>query len=220
MTKLDEFLEIAERELGTKEIKGGEHNPRVVEYHQATSLGASDDETPWCSSFVAWVVEQAGVVGTNSAAARSWLDWGVPVDTPEPGCIVVLKRGNSSWQGHVGFYAGETESAVEILGGNQSDEVNLTLYPKTRVLGYRVPKRARNSKTVAASIAAGLNEVTAPMIAEAVTSAKTVTDTASGWTQFAESFGTAWPYISTALTVGLIVFIIRERVRKIRERQV
>ena len=73
------WLEIAEREQGVAEVPGAGDNPRVVDYLMSTTLGSlenQNDETPWCSAFVNWCMEQAGIKGTNSAWARSWLDWG------------------------------------------------------------------------------------------------------------------------------------------------
>ena len=76
-------LDYAEGELGQKERKGKEHNPRILEYLATTTLGdsaRSRDETPWCSAFVNWCVVRAGLEGTSSALARSWLGWGIPVE--------------------------------------------------------------------------------------------------------------------------------------------
>jgi uncharacterized protein (TIGR02594 family) len=84
------------------EISGPEDNPRIVAYHQTTTLGADENETPWCSSFVNWYVEQGGLQGTRSALARSWLDSGKPLTTPRRGYIVVLSRGSNAQQNHVG----------------------------------------------------------------------------------------------------------------------
>ena len=139
---LPEWYLIAKKEMaeGVKEIRGSEHNPRVLEYHSATSLKATDDETPWCSSFVNWCVKQAGLKGTNSAAARSWLNWGAELDSPKEGCIVVLSRGNNPWQGHVGFFVDVREGKILILGGNQSNEVNISYYSGSRLLSYRWPE--------------------------------------------------------------------------------
>jgi len=134
---MGELLQIAQREIGVTEIKGSRHNPRVVQYHQETNLGATDDETPWCSSFINWVTKQLGMEGTNSPAARSWLNWGRQILKPYKGCIVILKRGTQSWQGHVGFYVGETEQKIKVLGGNQNNQVNISYYSKDKVLGYR-----------------------------------------------------------------------------------
>jgi hypothetical protein len=34
---------------------------------------------------------------------------------------------------------GESAEGIQVLGGNQSDEVRLSYYPKSKVLGYRLP---------------------------------------------------------------------------------
>lgn len=134
---LKEILGWACLEIGTKEIVGEEDNPRIVEYHSATGLKATDDETPWCSAFVNWVLKESGVEGTNNAMARSFLNWGVKLDEPQPGCIVVLKRGAPP-SGHVGFYLGECiEGLFYMLGGNQSDSVRISVYKEADVLGWR-----------------------------------------------------------------------------------
>jgi uncharacterized protein (TIGR02594 family) len=133
------WLEIAQKEIGVKEVYGGNDNPRIIEYHTKTSLKAQGDETAWCSSFVNWCIDKAGMKGTNSAAARSWLAWGVRIPSYRKGCIVVLKRGTSSWQGHVGFAVDKKFGFVKILGGNQSNAVNEKWYPSYKVLGYRWP---------------------------------------------------------------------------------
>ena len=73
-----EWLQIAraEAQLGVKEDpRLGKQNKRIIEYHALTTLAATTDETAWCSSFVNWVLWQAGYVGTRSAAAKSWLTW-------------------------------------------------------------------------------------------------------------------------------------------------
>jgi uncharacterized protein (TIGR02594 family) len=128
--------EIAQGEVGQKEIAGAENNPRIVEYQQAVDLHATDDETPWCSSFVNWCNMQAGVARTKSAAARSWLQWGVKVDPPQEGDVIILKRGNPP-SGHVGFFVKSADGLVYVLGGNQSDQVKISAYKRDDVLGYR-----------------------------------------------------------------------------------
>lgn len=126
--------------FGVREIPGDADNPRIIEYHAATSLGASDDEVAWCSAFANWCMARAGIAGTNSAAARSWLTWGVPLAVPRAGCVAVFKRGLSAWQGHVGFYLGTTSAGnVVVLGGNQSDAVTVTTCQHGDLLGYRWP---------------------------------------------------------------------------------
>jgi uncharacterized protein (TIGR02594 family) len=142
------WMSIAEGEKGVSEVPGTGNNSRVLEYLNATTnLGLaarSRDETPWCSAFVNWCVAQAGMQGTRSALARSWLNWGVPLATPRRGCIVVFER--EKIFGHVGFYLGETDTEIRVLGGNQQDpqshlyQVSEKYYPKSALLGYRVPR--------------------------------------------------------------------------------
>jgi uncharacterized protein (TIGR02594 family) len=134
------WFAVAKREIGVAEDLTSDDNPRVVEYLNSTDLdsaSAHNDETPWCSAFVNWCVETSGNEGTNSAWARSWLNWGKGTKTPVPGCIVVFTRGASS--GHVAFFVKEKSNAIRVLGGNQSDKVCEADYPKSRLLGYRIP---------------------------------------------------------------------------------
>lgn len=132
------WLEIAEGECGQKEVKGPGSNARIISYHACTSLKASDDETPWCSAFINWVMVQAGLKYTKSAAARSWLTWGVPLNNPIEGCIVVLKRGAPP-SGHVCLYIADRGDYIKCLGGNQGDQVKTSNFLKSDVLSYRWP---------------------------------------------------------------------------------
>ena len=131
--------EIAKGELGVTETPGIEHTKRIIEYHATTTLKATADEISWCSSFVNWCVFKSGRRGTNSAAARSWLDYGTVVETPQEGDILIFKRGSDPKSGHVGFYTGENELYYKVLGGNQSNQVKISLYKKADLLGIRRP---------------------------------------------------------------------------------
>lgn len=136
------WMDIAFAELGVKEIPGPEHNPRIIEYHSATTLMAKDDETPWPSSFVNWVMKQAGIEGTADPSAASWLKWGREIPEPVFGAITVLQlRTNNPWKASmVGFYVGsEGENKVKVLGGNINNQVRVAAYPANRVVSYRLP---------------------------------------------------------------------------------
>jgi len=135
------WMPIAEGEIGTREVPGPDSNPDVVSYFaEAGHSEIADDETAWCAAFVGAMLARADYPTTGSLAARSYLNYGRQITRPEPGCIVVLWRGSpTSWQGHVGFYAGDAGTHVRVLGGNQRNEVNVTAYPKHEVLGYRMP---------------------------------------------------------------------------------
>lgn len=136
------WYKIATREMetGIDEIVGADrHNPRIVEYHKTTTLEAMDDETPWCSSFVNWCMKKAGETRTESAAARSWLKWGKQLDAPRLGCVVVFSRPPKPTSGHVAFFAKKDRDRILVLGGNQSNQVNISSYPESKLLEYRWP---------------------------------------------------------------------------------
>lgn len=181
---------VAKTQIGVREIYGPNHSPKVVEYHQACTLQSSDDETPWCSSFVNWCVIIAGIIknpkgmkstlekmkyeksdidlffasaaeiarkiatsripsikncentgekvwiGSRSAMARSWIPHLPKTTAPKEGDIVVLSRGSSPSSGHVGFVNKIGMAMVNILGGNQGNQVCNADYARTRVLSY------------------------------------------------------------------------------------
>lgn len=135
------WLKAAWEELkkGIKEKHGLEDHPDIIKYGKAVNLKIDHDEIPWCSAFACWCLETIGKNSTKSAAARSWLNWGVELQMPRPGAITVLSRGANPTQGHVGFFLWESakDSELFILGGNQSDEVNISKYPTKNVLSYR-----------------------------------------------------------------------------------
>ena len=135
------YLDIAKRELGVHETSGSIATARIVDYDKFTSLKATSDEVAWCSAFANFVVAQCGDKGTNSAAARSWLDWGKTQPNPTPGCIVVLDRhdDNNPHAAHVTFFASETDDPEYFLGlgGNQHDSVCISKQPYSKVLGFR-----------------------------------------------------------------------------------
>lgn len=144
------WMDLAFAELGVHEYSlPGRHNPRIVEYHQSTSLKATDDETAWCSSFVNWVMVNSGKKGTNNALAKSWLEWGCPVNSPYRGVVTVIKMktsGNTAATGsrsgyHVGFFIFRTSSHIRLLGGNQYHRVKESDFPlsKYEIKGYRRP---------------------------------------------------------------------------------
>ena len=135
--KLALFLQKAFKEINVQEVKGDKHNPRILYYHKFTSLGASTDEIPWCSSFLNFIAVKCGERGTDSAMARSWEDWGKYLTTPVPGCVVVFERGPDPKKGHVSLYLYETKKYIYCLGGNQGDAVAISPYPKSRLVCYR-----------------------------------------------------------------------------------
>jgi len=137
--------ELAKAEIGTVEWRDG-NNPKVVAYFKDSgNAGVKDDETAWCAAFVGAMLARSGVNGTGKLNARSYLQWGEHVDRSDarPGDIVVFKRGNSSWQGHVAFFVSDTKTHIQVLGGNQADAVNVKSYRAADLLGIRRAKLTR-----------------------------------------------------------------------------
>ena len=138
---LKSWIDIAEAEV-KKEIRQdpapGKHHPSIMEYHKATKWPANDDETPWCSAFVNWVIRQSGRKSDGGADAKSWLTWGVAVTLPERGDIVVIKKTvpTSGAGYHVGFFISLSSTHIRILGGNQGDMVRESNFP---LKGYDAP---------------------------------------------------------------------------------
>ena len=111
-------------------------------------LGVDPVNTEWCAAFVNQVLALHDIPGSESVSdvplmARSFLTWGDKIEPEyiQPGDVVVFPRGDQGWQGHVGFYIGTLEqNGVEyylILGGNQSNEVNMDYFPAKSALGIR-----------------------------------------------------------------------------------
>lgn len=131
------WMRIAIAEKGVSEIKGSQHNRRIIEYHAATGLAAKEDEVAWCASFVNWCLKQAGIQGNNSARAKDFGTWGRGLDTPRYGCIVHLHRApkgvdgrtGSSSGNHVAFFISQTATHITLLGGNQGNRVRESSYP-------------------------------------------------------------------------------------------
>lgn len=140
------WMAFARDEVGQHEVAGRGNNPRIIAYHATTSLRATSDSTAWCASFVNWCIVQAGLRGKNSARAADWLAWGVSTQARE-GAVIVIRNGaaaNSSLTvsgNHVGFLVEETATLYRVLGGNQSDQVKVSNFPKSKwaLRGYRWP---------------------------------------------------------------------------------
>ena len=131
--------DIAFRLIGETEIKGAQHNTKIVQMLKI--YGYSADEVAWCSAFVAYCVQESGYsIENTTASARSWLNWGKSTTNPKKGDIVVFQRPPSPTSGHVAFFDSFTSNgSIRILGGNQgeSGSVTFTNYKKSALLGFR-----------------------------------------------------------------------------------
>ena len=106
-----------------------------------SKYGAGPGE-PWCSLFLKWVFAQTFQPDLSgvTAMARSWLGWGVPLDSPRVGCITVYSRAEAGPEaGHVDLWLDCHHGWIYGYGGNQSGAVCISTYSVQRVLGYRWP---------------------------------------------------------------------------------
>ena len=113
---------IAKRYVGLHEAK---HTRKLTK-----AVGVNPRRTPWCGAFVGAVLKRAGKSVPNGyMKAASWkrAGKGVSLKKARKGDVVVVR---TKYGNHVGFYAGQKNGRVLLLGGNQSNQVKIT--------GYRV----------------------------------------------------------------------------------
>jgi uncharacterized protein (TIGR02594 family) len=125
------WIRTARRELGVHAAAGTQHNPRVMQYiHTCTNIQQTaaqrryveregEHGVEWCSAFVNWCLEQAGITGTDNALASSWSNWGTRLTEPRQGAIVCFSWANRSHIDHVAF-CDEVDGQFRMLGGNQT----------------------------------------------------------------------------------------------------
>lgn len=138
---MSQLINIALSQYGVTEIVGKEHNPIVLNYFKEIGhTWVTTDEIAWCSAFINWVALKAKVQRSNKLTARSWLQVGTDIKEPKLNDVVVFWRSKkASWKGHVGLFISYSEDKkyIYVLGGNQSNQVNIKKYPVYRLLGFR-----------------------------------------------------------------------------------
>jgi len=151
------WLSIARSKIGVREIRGPQHSPGVMGMVQRASgwlgIRVTDDETPWCGTFVAACFADAGYKpprGFIGVRAKAWATWGMPCPMPATrpslGSVAVFGRDGG---GHVGFVVGvHSNGDLDILGGNQGDAVNIRRFPRSRLLALRWPLGAAMGEPV------------------------------------------------------------------------
>jgi uncharacterized protein (TIGR02594 family) len=139
---------LAQRFIGMGEIAGDKDNGFITWCLTLCGIQDGHDEIPWCSAFlngIFWMLRQPR---SKSAAARSWLEVGVPIKLEDavPGYdVVIIKRGDGaqpgpevvSAQGHVFLFGGIDGAFVLGLGGNQNNQVSVARFGAASVLGVR-----------------------------------------------------------------------------------
>lgn len=130
----------ARKHIGLKEIPGPKHNATILSWLSQLKAWWKEDETPWCGVFVAHCFRVSGMqLPKYWMRAKEWGNgWGTKLNQPAPGCVVVFEREGG---GHVGFVLGITKlNELVVLGGNQSNSVNIAKFSRDRVFGYYWPR--------------------------------------------------------------------------------
>ena len=139
------WFEEARNLMGTKEILGPKSNPDILDWAHDLDIPYTGDDIPWCGLFVAHCVGATlpeEPLPANPLGARQWERFG-DATQPRVGAVMVFWRNSpQSGLGHVGLYAGEDDTAYQILGGNQTDSVSLAWLKKSRFLSAHWPKSA------------------------------------------------------------------------------
>jgi len=133
-------FDIARSYIGTTEGPGPADNLIIMEMYASVGHDwVEHDSVAWCAAFVGHCLERAGIRSTRKLTARSYLDWGVPIEVADAqqGDIGVIPRGSSRWQGHVFFIDRIEGQWVWGLGGNQDDAVNVKRFSVSKLLGLR-----------------------------------------------------------------------------------
>lgn len=129
-------------EIGFHETGNNQGIQRYIDLAHTGSLGDA-----WCAIFANAALQSCGIPGSRSPSSQSFrtnVNF-VQLSGPALGAIAVFWRGSpSSGLGHVGFYRGEDANNVWVLGGNESDMVQIEAMAKSSatfgLIGYWWPK--------------------------------------------------------------------------------
>lgn len=115
------------RRMGLHEKKD---NAKLSDWLKIGKYLGDPAKLPWCGDAVETAIVKTlphEVVPNNPFWAQGWASFGEMAD-PVPGAVGVIRWNASS--GHVGFVANydKQRNRVLLLGGNQSDSINLTWF--------------------------------------------------------------------------------------------
>lgn len=117
-------IAIARQHLGEDEIRD---ETKLSNFFREAGIKISPRVTAWCAAYVNTNLAKAGIKGTGSLAAYSFLKWGDSVSdkTPIAAGDVAIPKSHS----HVEMLTGETKTVngveyVKEIGGNQGGTVS------------------------------------------------------------------------------------------------
>lgn len=150
-TSANYILELARKELGTKESPAGSNN---VKYNQSYyGRPVSGSGYPWCAVFLWWLFQRAGAPelyydGGKTAYVPTLIGWangkGLLADTPQPGDLICFDFNANQKADHIGLCESWDGQYVTTIDGNTgtTNEAN----------GGCVMRRRRHKKYILAVI--------------------------------------------------------------------
>jgi len=164
MSDIPPWLSVMRTLTGTREVPGPEANPVITGmtteiariWSEVPGMATycnqpawDSDETAWCGVASAYCVSEAGYMppfGDGDTGKFGWADSFrtspdfVQLSDYVPGAIVVMTRSGGN---HVTMYESDAGNGyINCRGGNQSDSVNVTSFPKSNVTGIMWPATA------------------------------------------------------------------------------
>ena len=105
------------------------------------NLQINPRRTAWCAAFVNAILVKTGHSYSGSIQSTSFLNYGKAVTKPAKGDIVVLRGVSRRSRIHVGFLVGTAvvngQLFYGVLGGNQSNKVQVSYFPANKVIAVR-----------------------------------------------------------------------------------
>lgn len=132
------WLRTARTYLGVTETHGPRTTPTIGKWLANLKAWWRDDETPWCGTFVAAVMQEVGITPPPAwYRAKAWAAWGESCGF-RLGAVAVFERPGG---GHVGFVTAvdHARNMVQVLGGNQGDKVSFAWLSVSRLIALRWP---------------------------------------------------------------------------------
>lgn len=126
------------RKMGLHEVRD---NALLTAWLKVGRFLGNPAQLPWCGDAIESCLAKtlpSEPLPANPFFAQSWASFGVDVVVPLVGCIGVIRWAATS--GHVGIVAGIEGSTVYLLGGNQSNAINVSGFPRSKFIAFRWPK--------------------------------------------------------------------------------
>lgn len=157
MATVKQVLDIARKELGTKESPANSNNVKYNTWFYGRPVSGST--YPWCMAFVQWVFDQAGMkLPYLTASCSGLLEWcrknrpSWVVKSPKPGDIVIYNFG------HTGIVEATGKGEITAIEGNTSPGTS-----GSQSNGGMVCRRTRQTYTVKAYIRPNYDKEVNPM---------------------------------------------------------